>query len=129
MDGDETSRVYAVRLTNAARREISQEKDRLTNLSDLAIAQDWQAGVLDAVRGLATYPERCVIASENDLFQRVSPDDVLRLLLYRRRRSSPAWRILFSVHEADDNDPPTVRVHHIRHTAQASITFWPAEDE
>ena len=128
-DDQETACVYAVRLTSAARYEIDQEKVRLTELSDLAIAQEWQNGVMTAIRGLATYPERCVTASENNLFQRVSPGDTLRLYLYRRTRTGPAWRILFSVHKADENDPPTVRIHHIRHASQAPMTEWPTENE
>ena len=128
-DDQETTRVYAVRLTSTARYEIDQEKVRLTELSDLAVAQEWQIGVMAAIRGLATYPERCVVASENDLFQRVSQGDTLRLFLYRRRRNGPAWRILFSVHETDENDPPTVRIHRVRHAAQAPMTKWPTEDE
>ncbi len=124
---DDTPRVYAVRLTSAARHEIDHEKERLNNLSNPEVAQGWHDGLMEAIRVLATYPERCVTASENYLFQRVSPGDTLRLLPYRRKRG-PTWRILFSVHEADESDPPTVRVHHLRHGAQAPMTEWPDED-
>ncbi len=41
----------------------------------------------------------------------------------------PAWRILFSVREVDENDPPTVRVHQVRHASQAPMTEWPLDED
>ena len=117
-------RTYAVRLASSAGRELQEEHSRLAGISDLGVADDWRDGVREAVRGLATYPERCTVVVENRLF----PDGVVHQLPYRRRRG-PFWRILFTVHEADENDPPTVRVHHIRHGARAPMTEWPTEDE
>lgn len=40
-----------------------------------------------------------------------------------------SWRLLFSVREADENDPPTVRLQRVQHGAQEPLTEWPAEDE
>ena len=79
---------------------------------------------MEKIRGLGTLPERCNTAPENDHFT----EDVIYQLLYRHKRG-PTWRILFTVYEADANDPPTVKVHHIRHGAQAVMTNWPDEDE
>ena len=114
---------YAVRIATSAGSEIQDEHSRLTAVSGSEIAEDWREGVREAMRGLATYPERCTIADENRLFL----DGVVRQLLYRRKRG-PTWRILFTVHKADENDSPTVRVHHVRHGAQFPMTSWPDAD-
>lgn len=131
MEGDteETPRVYAVRVTETARRQIEQEHDRQANSNGLSIADEWQSGILASIRGLATYPERCTVASENDIFQQVNPGDTVRVFLYRRTRMAPVWRILFSIHEADALDPPVVRVELIRHGSQTPLTEWPIEAE
>lgn len=114
--------VYAIRLTLEARLELDEEHNRLVELANFKMANEWRNGLLDAIRTLATLPERCVVAPEDELFK-----DVVRQLLYRRKRG-PIWRILFSVYEADDNDPSMIRVHHIRHGAQASMTEWPVSE-
>lgn len=80
--------------------------------------------MLSVIATLATFPERCAVAAENDLFL----GGTLRLLLYRAGRRGPAWRILFSVQEANENDPPTVQLHLIRHGSQAPLTEWPKEE-
>lgn len=116
--------VYAVRLAVAAGRELKQEHSRLAGTSGSATADSWRTGLMGKIRSLATLPERCNTAPENDHFA----DDVIYQLLYRHKRG-PTWRILFTVHEADENDPPTVKVHHIRHGAQAMMTSWPDEDD
>ncbi len=121
---DGEPRTYAVRLALSAGRELVEEHDRLTNVSSPNAAEDWRNGLLDSVRSLATLPERCVVAPEDKHFS----NGIVRQLLYRRKRG-PTWRILFTVHEADENDPPTVQVHHIRHGALAPMTEWPSEDE
>lgn len=121
--------VHAVRFTEAVQEEIDQEYARLTGISGVAVAADWDHRLLESVRSLATYPERCVVATEDQHFQRVRPGPPLRVLVYRRIRSGPAWRILFTVHESDENDPPTVRMRHIWHGARSPINFWPSENE
>lgn len=120
----EQPRVYAVRLSEDAGDEIEEEQARLEDVSGPDVADDWQQGLSDAIRSLATYPERCVVAPENVRFA----GTVVRQLLYRRKRG-PIWRILFTVHEADANDPPTVRVHHVRHGARPPMTQmdWPPD--
>lgn len=120
---------YAIRFTEAVQGEIDAEYVRLADISGVDIADDWENRLLEAIRGLATYPERRAKATENELFQRVQPNAVLRVLTYRRSRSSPTWRILFSVHEADTLDPPKVLVRHLWHSARAPMTSWPSEDE
>ncbi len=121
--------VYAVRFAEAVQDEIDQEYARLAGISDVDVAESWDRGLLEAIRSLATYPKRCAIAPEDQYFQRVRPGTPLRVLIYRRTRTGPAWRILFSVNEADSLDPRTVRVRHVWHGARSPITEWPAEDE
>ena len=83
---------------------------------------------MEAIASLATYPKRCSEADESGPFQRVSPGEMLYVLLFRHKRGA-TWRILFTVDEASENDPPTVHLQMLRHGAEAPMTFWPAEDE
>lgn len=122
---DETPRVYAVRLSVRASGQVRQEHDRLRVLAGPAVADAWEDGFMNAVAGLATMPERCILAPEDAVF----PHETLRQLLYQRRRGGPTWRILFSVREADANDPPMVWVHRVRHGAQAPMTEWPPDED
>ena len=128
LDPDEPPQ-YAVRFVEAAQEEIDQEYVRLGGISGVDVAEDWETGLLAAVRTLATYPERWKLADENEQFQQVRPDLSLYVMLYRRTRTGPGWRILFTVHAADQNDPPTLRVRILRHGAQAPLTRWPNDDE
>lgn len=116
--------IYAIRLANTADREM-EEHQRLEQISGFEIADAWRDGLRESIRSLATLPERCSTANEDKLFRNA----VVGQLLYRRTIGGPAWRILFSVREANLNDPPTVLIHHIRHAAQAPITEWPSENE
>ena len=60
---DGEPRIYAVRLATSAGNEIQDEHSRLTAVSGSEIAKDWRDGVREAVRGLATYPERCTVVN------------------------------------------------------------------
>ncbi len=121
--------VYAIRFAGDVPMEIQQEYERLAEISGTEIADDWQDKLMAAVRSLATYPERCALAAEDEHFQHIHPGLSLRILIYRRTRSGPAWRILMTVHEANALDPPIVYIRHIWHGARAPITFWPLENE
>lgn len=117
--------IYAIRVSEQARRQINLEMVRIYDDMGDAAAIVWGNGIDQALAGLATLPERCAIAPENDLYRK----GTLRQFLYRRRRGGPSWRILFSVREADENDPATVRVHQVRHGAQAPLTKWPSDED
>lgn len=121
----ESATVYAVRLAESASDEVEQEHERLQALSGTEVADAWQDGLLSAVRTLATLPERCLVAPEDVLFS----GGTVRQLLYQRRRGSPTWRILFTVHEADEDDSATVQVHHVRHGARPPMSEWPTDEE
>lgn len=116
---------YVVRVSEQARRQIDAGLVRIYDYAGEAAARSWWDGMDEAIAGLATLPERCPAAPEDDLYHK----GTLRQFLYRRRRGGPAWRILFSVREADENDRPTVRVHQIRHGAQAPLTEWPPDED
>jgi plasmid stabilization system protein ParE len=112
--------VYALRFTFAARADIDEERVRLAAIVGEEAANSWRAGLLEAISTLATLPQRCIVAQEDVLF----PEAVVRQFLYRRRRGSAAYRVLFTIHEYPD-DAPFVRVQHVRHAAQAPLTEWP----
>lgn len=83
---------------------------------------------MDAIASLVTLPDRCPVAPENDLFQRIKPGQTLRVLLHKQTRGSATWRILFSLAEPDISDPPTVRVLRVLHGSQAPMTRWIIEE-
>lgn len=125
---DDDALVYAVRLSPAATAQAVAEYDRLRQTSGLKTAEDWREGLLTAWAGLATLPHRCPVAPDDAVFQEFSPGPPLRVFLYRRGSKRSAWRLLFTAHPATPDDPPIVRVHHIRHSAQAPLTEWPDEN-
>ena len=129
MSEDASDKVYAVRLAGGVARTIASEYERLEELTGPMLADRWRDGILDTIQSLATLPERCVIARENPLYQEgTGASDTIRQIIYQRRRGGPAWRLLFTVHEADENDPPTIWVRHIRHGAQEPMAEWPLDD-
>ena len=120
--------VYAVRPSERAAAQIEAEVRRQKEQRGSAAATAWTKALLDAIGSLATYPKRCLEADESGPFQRVSPGEMLYVLLFRHKRGA-TWRILFTVDEASENDPPTVHLHMLRHGAEAPMTFWPEEGE
>jgi len=117
-------RVYALRLSAPFTEALVREHARLETLSGPAAADQWVAGLTEALRSLATLPERCAVAPENRLLD----GRAVRQLIYQRRPRGPLWRVLFTAHDASESDPPTVWVHVLRHGAQAPMSVWPPED-
>lgn len=124
-EGEGEPPIYAVRLSEPAAAQAEATFERLIDMVGVDAAADWQEGLRAAWGSLATLPERCAVSPENQPFQKKHPGPPLRVLLYRHGRG--AWRLLFTAHEATDDDPPLVRVHQIRHGAQKPLTRWPAE--
>ena len=120
--------VYAVRPSGHAADQIEAEHQRLQQRSGLDTADAWEDALMDAIASLATLPERCRVAPENDLFQRVRPGQTLRVLLDKQTRSSAAWRILFSISSPNGSDPPTVEVLRVLHGSQAPMDRWIMEE-
>ena len=120
--------VYAVRPSSHAADQIQAEHQRLQQRSGFDAADAWEDAVMDAVSSLATLPERCPTAPENDLFQRVRPGRTLRVLIHKQTRGSIAWRLLFRVASPNESDPPTVRVLRVLHGSQAPMDRWIIEE-
>lgn len=128
-EDEEEPAVYAVRTSNRAAEQIEAEHQRLQQRSGFDAADAWEDALMDAVSSLATLPERCPVAPENDLFQRAKPGQTLRMLLHKQTRGSTAWRILFRILSPNTADPPTVRVLHVLHGSQLPMTRWIIEDD
>lgn len=73
-------------------------------------AARWFNGFVDALNSLTTSPERCGLASENEM---IEPE--IRQLLYGRR--SGTYRALFTITHDE------VRILHIRHAARQTLTL------
>lgn len=119
-ESDETP-TFALRFTPRARADIEAAHARFAELSGPDMADEWQAGLLDAAATLARTPHRA-LAPENARFAQ----DV-RQLIYRRRRGSVAYRLLFVLVETPD-DPPFVRILHVRHGSARPVTRTQARD-
>ena len=116
--------VYALRVTEDARRQMDAEVVRLFDAMGEDAAVSWRDGLEKALASLATLPGRCPPASENGMYAPTHSGQTLRQLIYRRR-GGPAWRLLFTVHAQTDTDPPVVRVHQVRLGAQPPFSAWP----
>lgn len=121
-------KIYAVRPSDKVADQIEAEHQRLTSVFGADAADRWEDSLADAIASLATLPNRCPAAEETAVFARVRPGQTLQVLIHKQTAKSAAWRILFSVYEASENDAPTVRIQHIRHSAQAPMTEWPADE-
>lgn len=119
---------YPVRLAESARQQVNEARARLAEIVGEEVADTWRDGLLDAIASLAQYPQRCAVAAENALVNAEKEDGPVRQYVYRRTRRSAAWRILFTIAPQTENDPATVRVHHVRHGAQMPMTEWPDGD-
>jgi len=84
-------------------------------LSDKELADEWKAGLFEAVAPLATMPHR-QIAPEQVRFRQE-----IRQIIYRRRAGSVAYRVLYTIVEAED-DAPYIRILHVRHGSARPIT-------
>ena len=104
-------RSYALRYRPRARRDIDIESVRLSETEGDAIALDWLEKLEEAVGSLAVWPRRFALAPEENLIERR-----VRVMLFRRIPGGPAWRVFYTVEDADE-DGFVVRVRHIRHGA------------
>jgi len=77
-------------------------------------ANRWHEGVLATCRSLAQMPRRCAAAPENRMFDRE-----VRQILYRHGRI--AYRILFTISEATEEEPGLVRILRILHGARQRL--------
>ncbi len=80
--------VYAVRPSERAAAQIEAEVRRQKEQRGLTAANAWTEALLDTIGSLATYPKRCLEADESGPFQRVSPSEMLYVLLFRHKRGA-----------------------------------------
>ena len=85
------------------------------------VADAWQDGLYAAITTLATTPRRQVAPESRRFGQEV------RQLMYRRRPGSPAYRVLFTIVE-EEEEPPVVRIVHVRHGARRPMTRAEAQE-
>lgn len=114
-EAEEAPRRYALRISARARDDIEAAATRFVELSGAQVANEWKDGLYEAIASLATTPRRQV-APENNRFRQE-----VRQLVYRRRPGAPAYRVLFTIREPED-DAPYVRILHVRHGARRPIT-------
>jgi len=118
---EDTPRTYSLRFTPRAAADIDAAHARFAELSSEELADEWKAGLFEAVAPLSTMPHR-QIAPENARFRQE-----VRQLIYRRRTGSIAYRILFTVIEAQE-DAAHVRILHVRHGSSRPLTRAEARD-
>jgi hypothetical protein len=110
---------YALRYRPRFLRDLDIESTRLAEISGDVIALDWQDKLSDALIILSALPRAHPLAPEAKLARHG-----VRVMLFRRTSSGPAWRVFYTIEE-----PPTgldgfvVRVRHIRHGASPLTTF------
>ena len=112
---------YEVRLSETAEAEIDDAVLYLARFSARA-AERWHAGLLEAVQSLSYLPRRCPLAPENSLFDRE-----VRQLIYRRGRT--AYRLLYAIFEATNDEPAFVQIMRVRHGAQRRLNDPPDADD
>jgi plasmid stabilization system protein ParE len=108
---EEVSQTYAVRFRPRALRDLDIESVRLAEIEGDVIALNWIDKIQEAVVSLATWLRRFALAPEEELIERR-----VRVMLFRRTPGGPAWRVFYTVEDADE-DGFVVCVRHIRHGA------------
>lgn len=108
---DERPIRYAVRILPRALNEIDSAAERFAELAGPSVEAEWREGLRSEIVALAEEPRRHPRIPEQRYFERE-----VRQLVFRRRLSSAAYRVLFTV---DDQGPDghIVRVFHVRHAA------------
>lgn len=81
-------------------------------------ARTFRRGLLAALGTLATLPMRFPVAPEA-AYMDAPP---VRVMPHRSGPSRPAWRVLYRVHEANENDAAFIEIVAVRHGAQKPIT-------
>ncbi|MBD2215222.1 type II toxin-antitoxin system RelE/ParE family toxin [Nostoc linckia FACHB-104] len=110
---------YRIDFSSVAKAEADAAFLSFSQFTTPERAQTWYQGLIDAIVSLQEMPRRCSIAREDAFFSQE-----IRQLLYGQGKQT--YRILFTVLE--DQTVPTVRILHIRHTAQKTIGEPEVED-
>ena len=104
-------RHYAIRVYEHATRDINEACVFLADNVSVEYANAWKKGMKDMIAELSEFPRRCPLVTER--FRRE-----VRHLVYSH------YRVLFTIINEDSSseDPPTVMIMHIRHSASRSLT-------
>ncbi len=116
---DDDAPRWAIRLTARAHADIEAAWQHFADTADQEHADLWREGLESALATLAIFPSRLPVAPEHDFFP-----EIVRVLLYRRTRSGPAYRALFVLRDSIE-DGPIVGVLRVRHASATPMT----EDE
>lgn len=103
---------YRIDLSSTAKAEADAAFLSYSKFTEPKRAQEWYQGLLAAVASLQEMPRRCAIARENSFFTQE-----IRQLIYGKGKST--YRIIFTI--LDDHPIETVRILHIRNSAQQTI--------
>lgn len=109
--------IYAIRITEHARRDIDAATIHFADTASPEIAVAWREELYTVIASLATFPRRCPFPPEQ--FRRE-----VRQMQYRRTGSQVTYRVLFRIdgEEVASLDPPTVIILHIRHGSARPLT-------
>ncbi len=111
---DDSPIVYAIRIMPIAHAEIGLHRARIAATRGETEADSWEAGLEETISHLATAPIRPLIA-EQELFQ-----NHVRQILYRERRVSVAYRVLYRMLD-ETPDGPQVQILSVRPAAAQPI--------
>lgn len=117
----ETERIYPIRISVPAAADLDEAHERFEELIGTEHADEWKNGLFGAIRTLAVMPRKHNIAEESQKF-----GYEVRELSYQLRRGV-IYRVLFQIVLAED-EPPFVRILHIRHAARKSMTKAEAQE-
>ena len=115
----EEPKLYALRITPRAERDIETAIVHFSDTAGLEIAQAWRGRLFEEIAGLATNPTRFPVAPEMPFLRGFKRE--FRQLVWRRTVSSVAYRIIFWIDE-DSDDGPTVTIAYVRHGSAKPIT-------
>lgn len=107
---------YAIRFRSRARREMSEARIRLAEITDREHAIAWYNGCLDAIALLADNPNRNPVAYESRYFR-----GVVHSFAYRLTTRGVSYRVFYMIVDSVE-DAPAVAILHIRHASRKPMT-------
>ena len=114
---DEIGRRFALRFALRAQRDVDSAHAYLMEQAGEEVADEWKAGLFEAVSLLSTLPRRFAVVPEQAHFSHA-----VRQIIYRRRSGSVAYRVLYTIRE-EPEEAPTVFIMHVRHASAHPITL------
>ena len=103
---------YTIIIESSADRELDEAYRWIAENNSPENAMLWYFDILEAIKTLENFPERCALAPENQFFR-----EEIRQLLYGK------YRILFEI------DDEAVRILHVRHGSREYLRPDEKDDE